>query len=222
MNSLEQHGGILQIDRGAFETELLNAARRACVDVGVGWRVRKLHRASNGGVAGAVVQSPGDRSPYLIRASMIIDASGHNALSFREFDVCSADPVHDFFAVVLFFSAVAELLPGVWETHLFNASRLAVVQRSQLTPGITRCGLGMRGPIARGRLDHPEAIFWASIQSAPELARRLQNSQMVRRPYIRPAISYRVRQVTFDGLLLVGDAAGYLNPLFGDGILRGL
>ena len=45
---------------------------------------------------------------------------------------------------------------------------------------------------------------------------------MVARPYIRTAIGYRVRQVTFDGLVLVGDASGYVNPLFGDGILRAL
>jgi menaquinone-9 beta-reductase len=221
-NNISQRGGIMQIDRGAFEAELLSAAHRAGVDVRVGWRARRLHRASTGSVAGAVVQSAGDKQPYLIRAPVIIDASGRNALSFRQFDLRTINPADDFFAVVLFFAQVGDLLPDVWEMHLFDSSRLTVVQLSQLTPGIIRCGLGMCGPIVHSPLHRPEEIFWASIQAAPELARRLEHSQIVRRPYVRASISYRVRQVTFDGLVLVGDAAGYLNPLFGDGILRAL
>jgi flavin-dependent dehydrogenase len=221
-NHLGQHGGIIQIDRGAFQAELLDAAQRAGVDVRVGWRARQLHHTSDGRVAGAHVQAPNGRPPCLIRAPIVIDASGRNALSFREFNLRVVSPVDDFFAVALFFDQVADLLTDVWEMHLFDPCHLAVVQLSQLTPGLIRCGLGMRVPIGRGQPHRPDEIFWDRIRSAPALARRLRHSKVVRRPYIRAAISYRVSQVTFDGLVLVGDAAGYLNPLFGDGILRAL
>jgi flavin-dependent dehydrogenase len=68
----------------------------------------------------------------------------------------------------------------------------------------------------------PHDWFWERIQRNPSLARRLWHSQILRRPYIRACGGYRVCQVTFDGLVLVGDAAGYLHPLMGDGILRAL
>jgi flavin-dependent dehydrogenase len=60
------------------------------------------------------------------------------------------------------------------------------------------------------------------MQQAPSLARRLAESRMIRRPFVRASVGYQVRQVVFDGLLLAGDATGYLNPLLGDGILRAL
>ena len=47
---------------------------------------------------------------------------------------------------------VAGVLPEVWEMHFFDPPELTVVQLSQLAPGLIRCGLGMRGPMARGRL----------------------------------------------------------------------
>jgi len=221
-NHLGQRGGIVQIDRGVFQAELLGAARRAGVDVRVGWRARRLHRVPGGRVAGVLVQAPDGQPPYLIRAPIVIDASGRNALSFREFPARAVNPIDNFFAVALFFDRVAEALPDVWEMHLLDPGQLMVVQLSQLAPGLTRCGLGMRGPIGHNQLHRPHDIFWAAIRSAPALARRLRHSREVYRPYVRAAISYRVRQVAFDGLVLLGDAAGYLNPLFGDGILRAL
>ena len=220
-NTIGAHGGILQIDRIAFENELLCAAKRAGVHVCRGWRARGLHRTPDGKVAGVLVQPPDGEPPYIIHASIVIDASGRNALSFREFNVRVTD-ADNFFGMSMFFDQVADLVPDVWETHLFDPRHLTVVQLSQLEPGVVRCGLGMRGAIPRDRLHGPVDVFWNRVQHAPELVQRLWHAQVVQRPYILPNISYRVSRVTFDGLVLIGDATGYLNPLFGDGILRAL
>ncbi|HEU5015865.1 MAG TPA: NAD(P)/FAD-dependent oxidoreductase [Roseiflexaceae bacterium] len=221
-NAIGAHGGILQIDRIAFENELLCTAKRAGVHVRCGWRARGLHRTPDGKVAGVLVQPPTDEPPYVIGARIVVDASGRNALSFREFAIRSTDRADNFFAISMFFDHVADLMPDVWETHLFNPQHLAVVQLSQFEPGVVRCGLGMRGAIPRDQSRGPVDVFWDHVQHAPELARRLEHSQVVQRPYVLPNMSYHVSRVTFDGLVLVGDATGYLTPLFGDGILRAL
>jgi flavin-dependent dehydrogenase len=73
-----------------------------------------------------------------------------------------------------------------------------------------------------GAAHRSASLFWNRIAQNTVLAGRLQGSRPVQRPYVRVGIGYRVRRVTFNGLVLVGDASGYVNPLFGDGILRAL
>ncbi|MBK9715300.1 MAG: FAD-dependent oxidoreductase [Kouleothrix sp.] len=218
-DAVGQLGGIVQIDRALFEDDLRRAAARAGVDVRLGWRARRLDYAPGQPIGGVVVQPPGARATSVLRAPIVIDASGRGALSFRTFDVQRS--AGDFGTVVMFFDQVAGLDPDVWEAHLFGARQLSVVQLSQIEPGVVRCGLGVSSALQLGAR-HAHDLFWSQIAQHPALAGRLRGSRIVSRPYVRAGIGYRVRQVTFDGLLLVGDAAGYVNPLFGDGILRAL
>lgn len=218
---IRTRGGIQMIDRGRFDHHLFTVAQRAGVDGRQGWRVHAFHRDRRGRIAGVLAQAPDGRL-HEIGAPIVVDAGGHNALSLRELDLRIAAPDGDFFAMALYFDHMADVRPGLWEMHLFDPDDMTIVQITQLGPQLVRCGLGttMRSKQARER--GPEAYFWARLQHAPGLLRRLQNSQMVQRPWVRGAIGYRVRDVVFDGLLLIGDAAGYVNPLFGDGIYRAL
>lgn len=221
-NAIDRLGGMIQIDRAIFEDELRRACGHAGVDVRLGWRARQFYRAPDQGIAGVIAQPPDDQPACVLRAPIVVDASGRNALSFREFDVRVADAAGDFWAVAMFFDQVAGLDAQVWELHLFGTRPLNVAQLSQIEPGIARCGLGASGALQLGAARRSSDLFWSRMGQHPALAHRLRSSRPVRRPYIRSGLGYRVRQVTFDGLLLVGDAAGYVNPLFGDGILRAL
>jgi menaquinone-9 beta-reductase len=218
---IDRQGGILQIDRVCFEDGLRDAAEHAGADVRLGWRVRQFHHAADR-IAGVVVQPPGGQPACVLRAPIVIDAGGRNALSLRSFDLRVRAGTGDFGAVVMFFDQADRLEPDVWELHMFGTGQLSVVQLSQIEPGIVRCGLGVPSSLQLRTLGHSQNLFWSQIAQHPALACRLQRSQLVQRPYVRAGIGYRVRQVTFDGLLLIGDAAGYVNPLFGDGILRAL
>jgi menaquinone-9 beta-reductase len=221
-NAIDRMGGIIQIDRARFEDALRDAAEQAGADVRLGWRVRQFYHHSPDRIAGVVVQPPGDQPACVLRAPFVMDASGRNALSLRSLDLRIRAGAGDFGAVVMFFDQADELEPDVWELHLFGSDQLSVVQLSQIEPGIVRCGLGVHSSLQLRTLGHSQSLFWSQIAQHPALGCRLQRSQIVRRPYVRAGIGYRVRQVTFDGLLLIGDAAGYVNPLFGDGILRAL
>jgi flavin-dependent dehydrogenase len=220
-NSIACLGGIIQIDRALFEHELRRAADRAGVDVRLGWRARQLYRIGGDRIAGVVAQPPEGQPASVLRASIVIDASGRSALSFRTFDL-RLSAAANFATVVMFFDQVAGLESDVWEVHLFGAEQISVVQLSQIQPGIVRCGLGVSSSLQLGAARRAQDLFWRQIAQHPALGGRLRSSQLVRRPYVRAGIGYRVSQVTFDGLLMVGDAAGYVNPLFGDGILRAL
>jgi len=141
--AIDRMGGILQIDRACFEDVLRDAAERAGVDVRLGWRVRQFYYTPDR-IAGVVVQPPGDQPACVLRAPIVIDASGRNALSLRSFDLRIRAGAGDFGAVVMFFDQVDGLEPDVWELHMFGSGQLSVVQLSQIEPGIVRCGLGCR------------------------------------------------------------------------------
>lgn len=218
-NDLRVRGGIVQVDREQLDHALFRAALAAGADARQGWRARALHRDERGRVTGVVVQTPGG-APRLIRAPMVVDAGGRSALSLREQPAALDEAGDDFLAVCLFFERVAGLEPGVWEMHLLRGG--AVFQLSQLRGGLVRCALGAATGEGDDAARHPLALFWDRVRRSPALAARLDAAALVGRPYIRARIGYRVREAAFDGLLLVGDAAGYVNPLFGDGVLRAL
>jgi flavin-dependent dehydrogenase len=221
-NSIARHGGIVQIDRERFDHALFCAARSAGVDGREGWQARRLVRDASGAIAGVLVQPPAGQPLQLLRAPIIVDAGGRNALALRELKLRVPSADGDFFAISMFFDQVAELPSDVWEMHLFNPQQLTIIQMSRLCEGVVRCALGTASQFKRAARCSSQAFFWKCIEQMPDLARRLADSHVIGRPFIRASIGYRVRQVAFDGLLLVGDAAGYLNPLFGDGILRAL
>jgi len=221
-NSIARHGGIVQIDRERFDHALFCAARAAGVDGREGWQARRLARDASGSITGVLVQPPDGQPLQFLRAPIVVDAGGRNALALRELKLRVPAADGDFFAISMFFDQVVDLPADVWEMHLFNPQQLAIIQMSQLCAGVVRCALGTASQFKRAAHCSSQAFFWRCIEQTPELARRLVGSHIVGRPFIRASIGYQVRQVAFDGLLLVGDAAGYLNPLFGDGILRAL
>lgn len=214
-------GGIVMIDRECFDQHLFAAARTAGVDGRQGWRARALCRDDRGRVRGVIAQGPDDRL-HEIRAAVVIDAGGRNALAIRELDLREREPDGDFFAMAMYFDRVAGVQPGVWEMHLFDPAAMTVVQITQLGANLVRCGLGTTMHLKQAAERDPQQFFWRRLHRAPGLVQRLAASRPVQRPWVRAALGFRVRDVVFDGLVLIGDATGYVNPLFGDGIYRAL
>ena len=212
---------LIHVDRTALDAALFAAARRAGVDARAGWQVRQFVRTASGAVCGVLAQAE-TGAMHQIAAPLVIDAGGRNALALRTFDLRAHLPGVSFFAMSLFFDSVAELAEATWEMHLFDPQQLTVLQLSRVTPGLVRCGLGTTLAALRAAACDPITFFWRRVSAAPELAARLRGSTLVARPYTRAALGYRARRATHAGLLLAGDAAGYLNPLFGDGVLRAL
>jgi len=67
-------------------------------------------------------------------------------------------------------------------------------------------------------LSDPGASFSRLLERFPALAARLQGAAASGKPQGRGPLHVRVRRPLRDGLLLVGDAAGYLDAITGEGI----
>ncbi len=64
-----------------------------------------------------------------------------------------------------------------------------------------------------------EKIFWEEVSRCPGVGPRLEGSERVDGFRAQKEYSYSSRQLAGDGWVLVGDAAGFLDPLYSSGLL---
>ena len=73
----------------------------------------------------------------------------------------------------------------------------------------------------RGTKDH-EKIYFEEVSRCPGLQPRLENAKRVAPFRVQKEYTYRSRQLSGDGWVLVGDAFGFLDPLYSSGVLLAL
>ncbi len=73
-----------------------------------------------------------------------------------------------------------------------------------------------------GRGDDPGAILDEEIANTSGLARRLASATRIRPVYTTADFSYRSRRAAGHGWVLIGDAFGFLDPLYSSGVMLAL
>jgi len=65
----------------------------------------------------------------------------------------------------------------------------------------------------------PEEMLERTIAATPYVLDRMQNAERTTHVYTRKDFSYRVSQIVGENFALVGDAAGFLDPIFSTGVM---
>ncbi len=210
---------ITMIERESLDAALFEAARAAGVDGRVGWSVRQLLQNHAGAFHGVLATDPAGATTH-ITTRLVIDAGGRNARSITQLGLCRPLPGPQFLVVTLLLECLPDVEPDCWEMHLFG-SPLHVLQITPLAPDVIGCGLG--APL-RCRLpgQRPESFFWDRVSQDERLSRRLRQARQIERPWTRARLAYRVQPLALPGLMLIGDASGYVSPLLGDGVWSAL
>ncbi len=73
----------------------------------------------------------------------------------------------------------------------------------------------------RSEKDH-ETIYFEEVARCPGVQSRIAGAQRADQFYAAKEYSYRSRQAAGDGWVLVGDAFGFLDPLYSSGVLLAL
>jgi len=199
-----------QVDRGGFNAAL----RRRLVEVGgrLSWNARVVDLEFR---ADAAIAITADRQPHSAR--MIIDAGGRYAPSLRALNLKSEDPEFSQIGVAVFFQSFDGTPLHTWDRHLYGI-RGAMISGSRIRPGLYRYIL--EADLAEKQTDRLGAIeFYEAVarQHDPWLYERAMREPRVGRQWSMAPLGYRVSAVARDRLLLVGDAAGYLSPITGQG-----
>jgi menaquinone-9 beta-reductase len=200
----------VQVDRGGFNASL----RRKLVEAGgrIVWNARVTDLEFRGDAAIANTADGNRRS-----ARMLIDAGGRYAPSLRALNLKSEDPEFSQIGVAVFFKSFDGTPLHTWDRHLYGV-RGAMISGSRIRPGLYRYIL--EADLAEKQTDRLGAIeFYESIARQHDrwLYQRLTTEPRAGRQWSMAPLGYRVSAVARDRLLLVGDAAGYLSPITGQG-----
>ncbi|HEY8076521.1 MAG TPA: NAD(P)/FAD-dependent oxidoreductase [Labilithrix sp.] len=209
-----------QVPRDEFDLLLLRHAASLGVDVREGAEVTRLDRAAR-----SVTLADGTT----FHARFVVDASGRDALAAH--DARATTPIAGLDQTSFF--AHFEGVPrepgereGDVDVVMFRADEREPPSWFWFIPfkdGRTSVGLVVsRAWIKKRihhRLDDRDALFRAGVAESKTATAMLANAKMLW-PHVEASadFSYRVRDLVGDGWLAVGDAGGFIDPLFSTGV----
>ena len=203
------------LDRRAFDALLATQA----VEAGAVVAERVAFRrplVADGRVTGAVLHDAG--GTHEVRAGWVVGADGARSRVAGSLGVSRRVLAPRRLGLVARYEAVPEL-DGHGEMHVGNGYYvgLAPVPSGQLN-------VGMALPLPREGYPRLPAQqrFESAIAGLPAVSARLRGSRRLTPIHGAAPIGHRVIRAAGNGWLLVGDAAGFIDPFTGEGIYRAL
>lgn len=211
----------LHVERASFDQLLLDNARRKGVDVREGASVEEatLHGDR---VSGVVYRGP-DGEARTIRARFVVDASGYSS---RLFPLVGTRVFSKFFrnvALFGYFEGADRLPPPLHGGGINEAFSDGWMWFLPLRDQLTSVGAVIGAEQASLLQDDHATTMQRFIEACPQVARLLGPSHRITegrygRFRVRGDFSYTNQRFWRPGLVLVGDAACFLDPLFTTGV----
>jgi flavin-dependent dehydrogenase len=161
-------------------------------------------------VAGVVVKGRDGRAIPL-RARVVIAADGRSSRITRALGLSSVPSHPRRWAVGAYFSDVTGLT-SCGEMHIRCGRYLGVAPMPDGTANA--CVV----TTDRAALADPGALLWSAFQADPILGERFASARQLTRPVTIGPLAVDCRVAGAPGLLLAGDACGFVDPMTGDGL----
>jgi flavin-dependent dehydrogenase len=207
-----------QVVRSEFDQMLLANAREHGVTAHEGVRVLDVLFTGNTAV-GVTLK---DRE---VRASVVVDASGQNGLIANRLGLRVWDPILNKGAIWTYWegayrdSGRDEGATMVLQTPDKKGWFWYIPQHDNIV------SVGVVGPfdyLFKGRGKDFEKIFTEEVERTPAVKKRIEMATRVTGYFATKDYSYRTTRASGDGWVLVGDAWGFLDPLYSSGVLLAL
>ena len=211
-----------QVNREKFDQLLLDNAIEKGAQVRFNTTARDLI-TSNGQVVGIHVRDNDTKNVTPIKATITIDASGRDMFAVNKHQWKVADPKLKKIAIWNYFKG-AKRDCGIDE----GATTVAYLPEKgwfwyiPLPDDVVSVGVvAERDYLYRGKRD-PEVILHREIDSQPWIKDHVGHAQPQPIYRVTGDYSYRSQHCARDGLLLVGDAFAFLDPVFSSGVFLAL
>jgi len=152
----------------------------------------------------------------------LLDASGRDTFMAARLNVKDSNKYNNTAAMYAHFTGVTRLegdLPGYIRIHLAEDGWFWLIP---LPGDITSIGFVGNQSAWKGRQGTVEELFASRIASSPSVAARTVGATMVSEVFSTANYSYRARQGHGDGFLMIGDAYGFVDPMFSTGVLMAM
>ncbi len=204
-----------QVERSIFDHILLKNTRSLGVDTREGWTVRSAQTNRDGATAEAL--DPSGKS-VTFAGSFLIDASGRGNLTGNQEGIRVLHPGLKKLALFGHFYDV-ELDPGERRgdtliTRLSNKWFWFI----PVSPVKTSVGCVLDAQEYARWKGSPDELFGLLVQSSPAAAKRMKNARSAEPLQTAADFSYHNRRLAGERMLRVGDAAGFLDPIFSSGV----
>jgi flavin-dependent dehydrogenase len=208
------------VDRGQFDLLLLQYAHRLGAAVYEGVSVTGVDFADDL----PKVQFAMGQKQMSVSVRMVVDASGRRTTLGNQLRWKVKDPVFDQYALHTWFEGYERTaltkkkdLENYIFVHFLPITNSWIWQ-IPITDSITSIGVvTQKKHLAKSR-DSREQFFWSCIGSRPELLETLRKSQQLRPLKEEGDYSYAMKQICGDRVVLVGDAARFVDPIFSTGV----
>ena len=211
-----------QVRRSEFDMMMLENAREHGVNAEEGVRVRDVIFEGDRAV-GVNVQHEDGRKEQ-VRAKVVVDASGQSTMIASRFNLLVKD--ND-----LKKGAVWTYWKGAYRDTGRDEGATIVLQTKEnkgwfwyipLHDNIVSVGVVRDfGEMFAGNRDH-ETIYKEELDNCPEVKRRVLMGTRCDEYRATKDYSYKSKKCAGDGWVLVGDAFGFLDPLYSSGVLLAL
>ena len=208
-----------QVRRDEFDTMMLENAVEHGAEARFGVNVREVLfegdravgvRALVDGAPVELVDASG-QSGLLSRqlGLRVVDEQLKNAAIYTQFRNCELDTGRNAGATIVLHTR--DRKGWFWWIPLRESDRTVSV--------------GVVAPVAylcSGRGDDPSAVLEEEIANCPGLSTRLARAEQTGKVYTTADFSYRSRKIAGEGWVLVGDAFGFLDPVYSSGVMLAL
>jgi flavin-dependent dehydrogenase len=211
-----------QVVRSEFDKMLLDNAREHGVAAHEGVRVRDVIFEDDRAV-GVAIQNEDDTT-HEVRAKVVVDASGQSGLLMNKLKLRVWDPVLNKGAVWTYWR-------GAYRDTGKNEGATSVLQLENREGWFwyiplhdNRVSVGVVAPfdyMFKDRGDH-EQIYNEELDRCAAVKKRIEGAERVTGYFATRDYSYRAEKVAGDGWVMVGDAFGFLDPLYSSGVLLAL
>jgi flavin-dependent dehydrogenase len=213
-----------QVTRADFDRLMLDTARECGVDVREGVRVLEVLFDGPRATGVRVVDEAGREET--VRAQVVVDAAGQSGLLQDRLGLRQWDPL-------LKKAAIWTYWKGAVRDAGRDAGATLVMQTEAkrgwfwyipLSDDVVSVGVvaGYDWLFKDRATKDPAAIYAEEVARCPGVQPRIAAAERVGPFRVAKEYSYRSRQVAGDGWVLVGDAFGFLDPLYSSGILLAL
>ncbi len=212
-----------QVERARFDEILLDHAAELGCEVRQETRATEVRAVGREGYAVTLAGADADRLPESVHGSFLIDASGRDALFAKPIKTAPANSsLAKRVAIYSHFDNVPRP-PGkaggniIIIRHADGWSWFIPLSGDRVSVGVVVTTESMRAAKLK-----PEALFWKIVHESPKLAALLANATAGGKFHVTADYNYRARTFAAPRLLLVGDAACFLDPMFSTGLFLAL
>jgi len=211
-----------QVIRSEFDILMLDNAREQGVEVHQPARV--LEVLFDGARAVGVRVQLEDGTPAEVRAKVVVDASGQSTMLQNRFKLRLWDPVLNKGAIWTYWQ-------DAYRDTGKDEGATVVIQTPNkkgwwwyIPQHDDTISLGVVAPfdyLFKGRGSH-EQTYKDEAALCPEVLKRIEGAKRATGYFATKDYSYRSKEVAGDGWVLIGDAFGFLDPLYSSGVLMAL